>query len=328
MFNRSLIQITKNIMKDTNNAISYAEACECILQPYETVDLILCAHKIRKTYKNNRVFTCSIFNAKSGLCSEDCAFCAQSAYHNTEIATYPLLSIDELVDNAIQMHEAGATRYSIVTSGYTLNDHEIETICTAATLIKNQTDLLLCASLGILAEPTLRQLRESGVTTYHHNLETAGSYFDHICTTHAYDEDIETVRLAQSAGLSVCSGGIFGLGETWEQRVELAFTLRELNVDSIPINFLNPIPGTKLENRPLLTPMAALKCIALFRLINPEKDITICGGREVTLKDYQSWVFIAGANGLMVGNYLTTEGRSIIMDIDLIREMALMISAE
>jgi len=315
-------------MNDTKNAISYEDACEFILQPYETVDLILCAHKIRNTYKNNRVFTCSIVNAKSGLCSEDCAFCAQSAYHNTEIATYPLLSIDELVDNAIQMHEAGATNYSMVTSGYTLNHHEIETICTAATLIKNQTDLSLCASLGILAEPTLRQLRESGITTYHHNLETAGSYFDQICTTHAYDEDIETVRLAQSVGLRVCSGGIFGLGETWEQRVELAFTLRELNVDSIPINFLNPIPGTRMENRPLLPPMDALKCIALFRLINPEKDITICGGREVTLRDYQSWVFIAGANGLMVGNYLTTQGRSIPMDIDLIREMELMISEE
>jgi biotin synthase len=182
--------------------------------------------------------------------------------------------------------------------------------------------------LGILAEPTLRELKESGITTYHHNLETAGSYFDQICTTHAYDEDIETVRLAQSAGLSVCSGGIFGLGETWGQRVELAFTLRELNVDSIPINFLNPIPGTRMESRLLLTPMEALKCIALVRLVNPEKDITICGGREVTLRDCQSWFFIAGANGLMVGNYFTTQGRSITMDMDLIREMELLTPSE
>jgi biotin synthase len=166
----------------------------------------------------------------------------------------------------------------MVTSCYTLNDHEIETICKAAILIKKQTGLSLCASLGILEEPTLRELKESGVTTYHHNLETAGSYFDQICTTHAYDEDVETVKLAQPAGLSVCSGGIFGLGETCEQRVELAFTIRELNVDSIPVNFLNLIPGTRMENRPLLTPIDTLKCIALFRLINPEKDITICGG--------------------------------------------------
>jgi biotin synthase len=315
-------------MNDTKNAVSYEEACEWALQPYGTLDLILCAHKIRNTYKNNRIVTCSIVNAKSGLCSQDCAYCAQSVYHNTDIATYPLLSIDELVDRAVQMHEAGATKYSIVTSGYTLDDDEIETICTAATRIKDQTDLSLCASLGVLAEPTLRRLRESGLTTYHHNLETARSYFDQICTTHAYDEDIETVRLAQSAGLTVCSGGIFGLGETWVQRMELAFTLRKLNVDSIPINFLNPIPGTRMGNRPLLTPMDALKCIALLRLINPEKDIIICGGREVTLKDYQSWVFIAGANGLMLGNYLTTLGRSITMDIDLIREMELMTSEE
>ena len=314
-------------MNDTNHAVSYEEVCECILRPHETVDWLLSAHKIRNKYKNH-LFTCSIINAKSGLCSEDCAFCAQSVYHNTEIVTYPLLSIDELVDNAIRMHEAGATKFSMVTSGYALNDHEIEAICTATILIKKQTDLSLCASLGILTEPSLLQLKESGVTTYHHNLETAGSNFDQICTTHAYDEDIETVRLAQSAGLRVCSGGIFGLGETWEQRVELAFTLRDLNVDSIPINFLNPIPGTRLENRPLLTPMEALQCIALVRLINPEKDITIGGGREVTLRDYQSWVFMAGANGLMVGNYLTTQGRSIPMDIDLMREMELMISEE
>lgn len=326
MFKRSLLQTTKNIINDVTNAISYEEACELALQPYETIDLILCAHKIRDTYKNDRIFTCSITNAKSGFCSEDCAFCAQSAYHNTKIATYPLLSIDELVDNAIRMHEAGATKFSMVTSGYTLNDHEIESICKAASLIKNQTDLSLCASLGILTEPILRQLKENGITTYHHNLETARSYFNQICTTHAYDEDIETVKMAQSAGLCVCSGGIFGLGETWKQRVELACTLRELNVDSIPVNFLNPIPGTRMENRPLLTPMDALKCIALVRLINPEKDITVCGGREVTLRDYQSWVFIAGANGLMVGNYLTTQGRSISMDIDLIKEMEFMTS--
>jgi biotin synthase len=328
MFSQSLIQIAENIINDTKNAFSYEEACAFILHPYETVDLILCSNKIRNKYKNNHVFTCSIINAKSGFCSEDCAFCAQSAYHNTEIATYPLLSINELVDHAIRMHKAGATKYSMVTSGYTLSNHEIENICRAASLIKSKTALSVCASLGVLSERTLRRLRESGVTTYHHNLETARSYFDQICTTHTYDEDIETIQMAQSAGLRVCSGGILGLGETWEQRVELAITLRDLNVDSIPINFLNPIPGTRMENRPLLNPMEALKCIALVRVINPEKDITICGGREVNLRDYQSWIFIAGTNGLMVGNYLTTQGRNISMDIDLIREMNLMISEE
>ena len=324
MFNETLIRITENVLKDIQNSISYEDACELAALPDDkTIDLIICASKIRNKYKKNNVFTCSIINAKSGFCSEDCAFCAQSVHHKTEIDTYPLLSEEKLVDNAVRMHEAGATRYSMVTSGYMLTEKEIESISNAAANIKKKTDLSICVSLGMLTEPMIRQLKESGVTTCHHNLETARSYFDQICTTHDYDEDIETIKLAKSAGLKVCSGGILGLGETWEQRVELAFTLKELDVDSIPINFLNPIPGTRMENRHLLPPMESLKSIAIFRLINPEKDITICGGREITLRDYQSWVFIAGANGLMVGNYLTTQGRSIKMDMDMINEIGL-----
>ncbi len=267
-------------MKDAQISISYEEACELAAFPNDSIELITCAHKIRDKYKKNNVFTCSIINAKSGFCSEDCAFCAQSAHHKTAIETYPLLSEEDLVNSAIRMQEAGATKYSMVTSGFMLKDNEIETIARAASIINKNTDLTICASLGGLTEPMARQLKESGITTYHHNLETARSHFDKICTTHDYDEDVATVQIAQSAGLKVCSGGILGLGESWEQRVELAFTLKELDVDSIPINFLNPIPGTPMETRPLLSPMEALKCIALFRIINPEKDITICGGRE------------------------------------------------
>lgn len=310
-------------MKDAKASISYEEACELSALTNNTIDLIMCAHKIRNKYKKNNVFTCSIINAKSGFCSEDCAFCAQSAHHKTAIETYSLLGEDELVNTAIRMQEAGATKYSMVTSGFMLKDNEIETIARAASIINKNTDLTICASLGGLTEPMARQLKESGITTYHHNLETARSHFDKICTTHDYDEDVATVQIAQSAGLKVCSGGILGLGESWEQRVELAFTLKELDVDSIPINFLNPIPGTPMETRPLLSPMEALKCIALFRMINPEKDITICGGRERTLRDYQSWIFLAGANGFMIGDYLTTKGRNTAMDIEMIKDMGL-----
>ncbi len=321
MFNKKIISITEKIMKETGYSISYEEACELAALPEkDALDLIVCANKIRTEFKKNNVFTCSIINAKSGSCSENCAFCAQSAHHKTKIDTYPLLSKQELVDNAIHMHKAGATKYSMVTSGYMLTDKDIETICRAATIIKEKTDLTICASLGMLTELTAKQLKESGITTYHHNLETARSYFGRICTTHDYDEDIHTVKIAESAGLKTCCGGILGLGETWEQRVELAFTLKELGVDSIPINFLNPVPGTRMEKRPLMSPLEALKSVALFRFINPEKDITICGGREVTLRDYQSWIFMAGANGLMLGNYLTTKGRSVKMDIDMIEE--------
>lgn len=323
MFNEKIFSITEKIMKDANNSISYEEACELAAAPDNTIDLIFCANKVASRYKRNNSFTCSIINARSGACSQDCAFCAQSSYHKTKIEKYPLLSEDKIAKNAMCMQDAGATKYSIVTSGHMLTDREIDKIGHAAAIIKRETNLEICASLGQLTEPMARQLVEHGITTYHHNLETARSYFDRICTTHKYDEDIQTVNVARSAGLRVCCGGILGLGEAWEQRIELAFTIKELDVDSIPINFLNPIPGTRMENRPLLAPMEALKCIAIFRLINPEKDITICGGRERTLGDFQSWTFLAGANGLMIGNYLTTKGRDIIMDMDMIKQMGL-----
>ena len=321
MFDKTLISITEKIIKDPNDSIPYEDACTLAVSQDNTVDLIMCANKIRDKYKKNNIFTCSIINAKSGRCSEDCAFCAQSAFHKTGIVTYPLLDKEKIITNSIQMEKAGATKYSMVTSGHSLSGGEIDSIGHAAEEINNKTNLSVCASLGQLTEPVAIRLKEKGVTTYHHNLETAGSYFDQICTTHEYDEDIQTVKIAKSAGLKVCSGGILGLGETWMQRVELAFTLKELDVDSIPVNFLNPIPGTRMENRALLPPMEALKCIALFRFINPDKDITICGGREKTLGDFQSWIFMAGANGVMIGNYLTTKGRSAESDMDMIRQM-------
>ena len=175
--------------------------------------------------------------------------------------------------------------------------------------------------MGLLKQDAAWRLKEAGISRYHHNLETARSFFDTICSTHDYEEDIETVRVAKDAGMRVCSGGIFGMGETWAQRVELAFTLKSLDVDSVPINFLHPIKGTRMGMRPLLPPMEALKIIALYRYIHPRKDITICGGREATLKDFQSWTFAAGANGIMVGNYLTTLGRNMEMDMEMIATM-------
>lgn len=325
MFNKTLKRITEKIIEDPKPAIPYEQACELAAIPDGTVDLLGCATKIREIFKKNKVVICSIINAKSGACSEDCAFCAQSAHHKTGVKTYPLLSEEEIVAKAVRMQEAGATKYSMVTSGFMLKEEEIETISRTALAIKTKTDLSICASLGELTEPMARQLRDSGVSTYHHNLETARSYFPKICTTHEYDEDINTIGIAKSAGLRACSGGILGMGESWAQRVELAFTLRELDVDSIPLNFLNPIKGTRMEDSPLLPPIEALKSISIFRIINPEKDITVCGGRERTLKDFQSWLFLAGANGLMIGDYLTTEGRNVAIDMEMIQDMGLRI---
>lgn len=324
MFKNELFEITEKIIGQPGYSISRKDA-ESLAAPdaFEVTDLVMCADKIRKHFKKDKIFLCSIINAKSGKCSQDCAFCAQSSFHQTTIETYPLLSPEKIIEDALAMHKAGATHYSVVTSGHSLSDDEINQICSAVGTIKEKTDLTLCGSLGMLSEKSAKKLIKSGMTRYHHNLETAESHFDTICTTHKYSEDIETINLAKKHGFNVCSGGIFGLGESWKQRVELAFTLKDLDIDTIPINFLNPVAGTKMESMELLSPMDAIKIIALVRIINPEKNITICGGREITLKDFQSWVFPAGTNGLMIGNYLTTSGRDMNMDLDMIKAFGL-----
>ncbi len=324
MFKNELIEITDKILNEPGYSISRQDAENIAEQDvYNVTELVMCADKIRKHFKKNSLFLCSIINAKSGKCSQDCAFCAQSSFHQTQIETYPLLSSDTIIEDALDMHRAGATHYSVVTSGHSLTDDEVDEICIAVNIIKKRTDLTLCGSLGMLSEKSAKKLIKSGMTRYHHNLETAESHFENICTTHKYIEDIETINLAKKHGFNVCSGGIFGLGESWKQRVELAFTLKKLDIDTIPINFLNPVAGTKMESMELLSPMDAIKIIALVRIINPEKNITICGGREITLKDFQSWVFPAGTNGLMIGNYLTTSGRDINMDIEMIKAFGL-----
>lgn len=318
MFNQVFIEMAEMLINDEGE-ISREQALELAhADAGETMDLIACAGKIRQNFMAPTVFKCTIINAKSGMCPEDCAFCAQSAHHHTHAQTYDLLSARELEETGLKMAEAGATNYSVVTSGTCLTDQELDTVCGVARRLKEKTDLTLCASVGLLHADGAHKLKAAGISRYHHNLETARSHFKTICSTHDYDDDIETVKLAKKAGMIVCSGGIFGMGESWAQRVELAFTIKSLDVDSVPINFLNPIKGTPMADQPMLSPMEALKVIAIYRYIFPRKDITICGGREATLKDFQSWVFVAGANGLMVGNYLTTQGRNFKTDLDMI----------
>lgn len=320
MLNPAISQITQNILDDPDYPITLEEAGSLAsLAECHFADLMLCTHRITRRRKGADIFTCTIVNAKSGQCSQDCAFCAQSARHRTEIPTYPLMTVEEMLQDALRMNDIGATHFSMVTSGYRLADREIEIICETTSRIKHRTNLLVCCSLGMLSPDHAKQLAQSGITCYHHNLESAQSHYPAICTTHEYEEHFETIRNAREAGMRVCSGGILGLGETWEQRVEMAFCLKRLDVDRVPLNFLNPIAGTRLAHRPLLHPVEALCCIALFRFILPAADITICGGREKTLVDFQSFVFMAGANGLMIGNYLTTAGRNLQIDLDMIR---------
>lgn len=279
------------------------------------------AHRIRERTFGNRIELCSIINAKSGRCAENCAFCAQSAHHSTAAPVYPLKSREEIVRGAHRAQAEGSHCYGIVTSGTRVREgEEFERILSAIREIRATTAIEPSASLGILDEQTARALADAGCATYHHNLETARSFFPNICTTHDYEEDVRTVRVAKAAGMKVCCGGIFGLGESLDQRVEMAFTIRELEVDSVPLNFLNPIAGTPLEGKHDLSPLDCLRIIALFRYLLPTRRISVCGGREPNLRDFQSWIFMAGASGTMIGNYLTTSGRDSQMDLQMFRD--------
>lgn len=279
------------------------------------------ASRIRDHYTDHGIKLCAIVNAKSGRCPEDCTFCAQSAHHKTQIEVYPLMDPQQILHKAQEAKTMGAKRFSIVTSGTALKEKELEEVARTIRLVKKETELALCASLGMLTQGTAHLLKEAGLSCYHHNLETSPSFFPRICTTHRYEEDLDTLRAAKEGGLEVCSGGIFGLGESPAQRLELAFTLREMGVNSVALNFLNPIPGTPLERAETVTPLEILKFVALFRFIVADKDLRICGGREFGLRDLHPLIFWAGANGIMIGNYLTTSGRDHQADLQMIRDL-------
>lgn len=280
------------------------------------------AARIRDRFVGSSVFLCSIINAKSGRCAENCAFCAQSAHHDTGAQVYPLVDEDEMVRCAALAEQNGAGCYGIVTSGTSVNNaDELDRICRTVTRIKAETGISPSCSLGIMDRETALRLKNAGMETYHHNIETARSFFPEICTTHDYEEDVATIRAAKAAGLRVCCGGIFGLGESFAQRIEMALTLRELDVDSIPLNFLNPVAGTRLENADNLTPLECLTIIAVYRFLLPDKRLSVCGGREKNLRELQSWMFLAGANGTMTGNYLTTPGRPPELDKQMLKDL-------
>ncbi|MBW2690745.1 MAG: biotin synthase BioB [Deltaproteobacteria bacterium] len=280
------------------------------------------AHHLKELTFGDTAQLCSIINAKSGRCQENCAFCAQSSHHQSSPPIYPLKSREEIVDGARQAQEEGSHCYGIVTSGTQPEaGKEFDTILSAIREIRDRFDIEPSASLGLLTEDLARALADAGCVTYHHNLETARSFFPKICTTHDYEEDVQTVKLAKASGMKVCCGGIFGLGESDEQRVEMAETLRELDVDSVPLNFLNPVQGTPLEGYRALTPMDCVRAITMFRYFLPNKPISVCGGREINLRELQSWIFMAGASGTMVGNYLTTSGRDREIDMQMFTDI-------
>lgn len=280
------------------------------------------AFLLQKHFRGNHIDLCTIVNGRSGRCSENCKYCAQSAYHHTGVEEYPLMSKDELFRHAKANQEGGANRFSIVTSGRALSGKEFETVLDAYKEMNDTLSIHLCASHGILTEEQLQKLYEAGVRQYHHNIETSKRYFPEICTSHTYDDRIKTIKLAQKAGLNVCSGGIIGMGETWADRIDMAISLSELNIKSIPINSLMAIPGTKLEGMPPLSGDDILRTIALFRFINPEADIRMAAGRKL-MPENGATAFKAGASASITGNMLTTSGTTMKDDLEILKKLGL-----
>ncbi len=305
------------------------DAKQIVFTPDEDVfHLLASAYDVRRRFKGDRVDFCGIVNVKSGACSEDCAFCAQSAHHDTDSPVYPLIGVDEVIERAKAIEASGANKLCFVTSGPGVEtDEELDRVCESISAIARETNLDRCASLGELDRRGLERLKEAGLQSLHHNIETAESHFGSICSTHSYADRVDTVSLAKEAGFYVCSGGIFGMGETAEQRIEMAFALSEMDIDSVPLNFLNPIPGTRLEDAEPMPPLEILKTIALFRFILPDKDIRVCGGRERNLRSLQPLMYVAGANCAVLGNYLTTPGRDSDEDMTMIADLGLRAAA-
>lgn len=298
-------------------SLSAFDAEKLLAQGDSLLDIMACA-RLAVSKGRSKPFTCGIVNAKSGLCQENCAYCAQSRHHATNAPVYPLISEDDMLYRAGKYAEAGVDYMGMVTSGVGPGPKDFDTLCRMAERIGRNADIRLCASLGVLAPGQAERLRAAGFSSYHHNLETARSNYPAVCPSHDYDARAATVRAAKAAGLRVCTGGIFGVGETWRQRLELSGALAELSVDSIPVNFLVAVAGTPLAGTPPPPAKEALLIIALLRLMHPDRDIVVCGGRSHCLGEYAPLLFAAGANGLMVGNYLTTAGSPLAKDLDMI----------
>jgi len=293
------------------------------LQGEDLYDLFYAAHKVRRHFHGNRVTFCSILPTKFGHCSEDCKFCAQSAHFDTGITPHTMMSGAEVTEACADARNRGASAFGIVNSGRGPTQREWPKIMEAVHAMKEVDGICHCATLGTLTESQARDLKEAGVRRINHNLETSREFYPQIVTTHTWEERVETVRLAQRVGLETCCGCIFGMGETIDDRVSLAFSLKELNPSVVPLNFLYPIPGTPLAHVPPLRPMEILKIVAVMRLILPRQDLKVAGGREKNLRDLQSWIFYVGGTSALIGNYLATAGRPNEQDLQMIEDLDL-----
>jgi len=281
------------------------------------------ADRIRKTYRGNQVEVCAISNVRSGNCSENCSFCAQSGHYKTTSPVYNYISSDQLKQQAETARAWGASDFGVVSKGWGVrSDKERNQLAEYFEALNEHSDIGRCASLGVLDKETADELKTMGLENYHHNLECAESYFGEVCTTHTYQENIDTIINARNAGLRVCAGGILGMGESLQQRIELAETLRRIGVESVPLNFLNPQAGTPMGGREPMTAQDILKSIVVYRYMLPKAEIRIAGGRQF-LGDMQSMIFMAGASGVMIGDYLTTKGRKVEDDLEMLKNLKL-----
>ena len=309
--------------------VSISEALELFIEgSSKPFRVIAASSEIRENFKGKEIILCGITNAKSGKCSEDCKFCAQSSYYPTDVLSYPLKTLAEMITEANDAARSGAEFFGIVTSGKRIKAKKEWNEIFKAVKGMNKIGVKPCASLGLIDVEKAKELKAAGLFRYHHNLETSRSFFKNICTTHDYEEDVETIRNAKKAGLSVCAGALFGMGESITHRIELAATLQELNVDSVPLNILNPIKGTPLSRMLPLSPLEILMTIAVFRFMLPDKDIKLSGGKEKNLRQLLPLGIIAGANSLMTGNYLTTTGRDSKLDQEMIADLGLIPTRE
>lgn len=318
-----ILNLTNDIL--AGKEISYDQALTLIdidteKYPEEISLLLEGANKIREKFCGNNFDLCTIMNAKSGKCPENCRYCAQSAHFKTEAPVYPLTDSKTAVELAKSVEKEGAHKFSLVTSGRGLQPTgEVDELVEIYRELKAETNIHLCASHGLLTLEAAKKLKEAGVVTYHHNLESSRDFYDQICTTHSFQDRVDTIKIAREAGLKVCSGGIFGLGETPKDRIDMAFELKELKIDSIPLNFLTPIPGTPLENSELVPPMEIIKTIAVYRFIHPNIDIRYAGGR-LQLGELEVLGIHSGINSALTGNFLTTTGSTIASDIVMAKE--------
>jgi len=286
----------------------------------ELLDLLAAAYRVRRRWFGNQVQLYFLMNAKSGLCPEDCGYCSQSKVSEAEIPRYNLLSRDKLLEGARIAAEQQARTYCIVISARGPNEREMEAVTTIVPEIKQRYNLKICACLGLLTPAQAQQLKDCGVDRVNHNLNTGESYYGDVCSTHTYRDRVDTLHAVRDAGLEMCSGGIIGMGERREDVVEMAVALRDLGVQSIPVNFLIPIAGTPLGQQKVLNPRYCLKVLAMFRLVNPDRELRIAGGREVHLGSLQALGLYA-ANSIFVGDYLTTKGQPADADYQMIRDL-------